>query len=832
MQWRGVVLEPSPSFFGQRSQRAWFEMTIKESVKKHRSDLGALLILILMILWFAGGMVWDNQVPFFRDLGLYFYPIRFSLAEAFRAGELPLWERHIAMGFPLLADFQSGVFYPPHLLFLFLPFFDAVRVVFVFHYLIAVTGSYFLCRRWNYPPYQAIIGALLFTLGGTMVSLTNLLNHFQSAVWLPWGVLLWEKFLDECCWRNFIILTLVLLLQLLGGSPEIYVMSALLLMLDGLTVQKAKGHVRFTRMVCQLSAVNLLVAGLAMAQLLPTIELFLESRRQEPMPYAEAASWSLHPMALLNLIFLDKTVEMGMSRGAQLFFSSDIPFFISYYFGAIFLFGFGLWLCYSSTKERIILGGLIGISLLLAFGAFTPVYPFLFEQVPVFRAFRYPEKLFFMTQAFLLFAALKGLFRFLKPDHNPSKRGWVLLSVLFGLLFVVYLLLRFSPELLFHFIVQSKTVPLPFYLTLDNAAAALVSLERQLALMVGLMVLFLVGKSGHLRSSMFQVLLTALVFIDLNWAHQGQQYLLNPAPVLHGPKVLAAPDQDPKRLFFHPHGANLHPSYFSIHRPPSTPYREIHSIIFGNFLPNSGVFFGFEYMQDVNALAKEAYTTFLRFINQIEPVRRFRLLGALNVKYVVSFRELDASGITLVQHFPEYPSWLYTIDRVAPRAYIVQQTREEETPAKVLEYLASEQFDPNLEVTLDKRVPITPNGNFESAAKISEYANQRVVVNTSSNGSGILVLTDSFFPGWRVYVDGREEQILRANYFFRGVALTQGEHSVEFRYEPYWFKVGAIGSILTLVSVGAVSLGLFYRRRRKAASDLANAQERTPSYVY
>jgi uncharacterized membrane protein YfhO len=170
---------------------------------------------------------------------------------------------------------------------------------------------------------------------------------------------------------------------------------------------------------------------------------------------------------------------------------------------------------------------------------------------------------------------------------------------------------------------------------------------------------------------------------------------------------------------------------------------------------------------------------------------------------------------------------------VVPRAYIVQKTREEETPAKILEYLASEQFDPNLEVTLNKKIPITPSGNFESTAKISEYANQRVVLNTSSNDSGILVLTDSFFPGWRVYVDGKEEPILRANYFFRAVALTPGEHNVEFRYEPYWFKVGAIGSVATLLSVGAVSFGLFhYRRRRKAANALADTREKIPNYVY
>ena len=88
-----------------------------------RRDYLFLSFAVAMVLWFGHEMVWGGKVPFFRDLGTYFYPMRFSLAESFRLGELPLWDRHMAMGFPLLADFQSGTFYPPHLLFLLLPFF-------------------------------------------------------------------------------------------------------------------------------------------------------------------------------------------------------------------------------------------------------------------------------------------------------------------------------------------------------------------------------------------------------------------------------------------------------------------------------------------------------------------------------------------------------------------------------------------------------------------------------------------------------------------------------------------------------------------------------------
>ena len=112
-----------------------------------------------MVLWFTWEMVWGGKVPFFRDLGPYFYPMRYSLAQSFRAGELPLWNRYMAMGFPLLADFQSGTFYPPHLLYLALPFWTAVRAIFVLHFFYCSYGGLHAL-----PPVE--LSPILSNLGG------------------------------------------------------------------------------------------------------------------------------------------------------------------------------------------------------------------------------------------------------------------------------------------------------------------------------------------------------------------------------------------------------------------------------------------------------------------------------------------------------------------------------------------------------------------------------------------------------------------------------------------------------------------------------------------
>src|SRR6476646_10092957 len=156
------------------------------------ADLLTLTFLFIAVTIFSGEMAWGGKVPFFRDLNHYFYPLRYSLSTAFQAAEVPLWNRHMGMGFPLLADIQMGLFYPPHWLLRILPLFDAVRAIYLLHYFIAVGGAYLLWRYWEYPPYQAAVGALVFALGGTMVSLLNLLNHFQSAAWLPWSALIWQ----------------------------------------------------------------------------------------------------------------------------------------------------------------------------------------------------------------------------------------------------------------------------------------------------------------------------------------------------------------------------------------------------------------------------------------------------------------------------------------------------------------------------------------------------------------------------------------------------------------------------------------------------------------
>ena len=100
------------------------------------------------------------------------------------------------------------------------------------------------------------------------------------------------------------------------------------------------------------------------------------------------------------------------------------------------------------------------------------------------------------------------------------------------------------------------------------------------------------------------------------------------------------------------------------------------------------------------------------------------------------------------------------------------------------------------------------NGEVEFISETNNRLSLRVEAKTES----ILVLSDTYYPGWKVFVDGRKERILRANYNFRAVPLSKGIHQVEFRYDPVSFKLGAGLSIIGVIS--CIIIGWSSRRRK------------------
>jgi hypothetical protein len=783
--------------------------------------------LMAMLVYFSYEMIFSGKIPFFRDLVTYFYPIKFSVAEAFKAGELPLWDSHMATGFPIIAGFQSAVFYPTSVAFYLLPFFSAIQFTFVFHYALAATGSYVLFRSWKSSVYVSLIGAILFTFGGTIVSLTNLLNHFQSAVWLPWVIFFWERAVGTRQWKDIATFSIVALCQILGGSPEIFLLSIGLVVLDTFRLYQEEQLRGLFPVAGILLGSGCIILGLGMLQFLPTAELIMQSRRDQPIPPYEAFSWSLHPASLIGFLLPTLEADASLSIGLRLLLTDGVPFLLSHYLSVIAVLAFCCWFHAARARERAVVLALVGGSLLLAFGRHTPVYPFLYEWIPVLRMVRFPEKYSYVTFALLIFIAARGL-RQMDGDRK-SHASWVAASSIFGVWFVIYLVFCIQPQLLAD-LVHSRN-PSEAFLGPNptTIAAILVNLEKQMAISLTLALLFGLNRFGVLRLTLLRPLLVVTVFLDLSSANKPLHFLRDKNVVQSAERILEKPPADPSRVFYYPPADNLHPSFMKV--SGKLTYEKGTEIALNNLLPNAGMLYGFEYFQDLDALGRRSYSDFLNFINALPGDHRGRLLRALNVKYVVALHPLDVRGLKLIREFPEHYSRLYEVMDRVPRTYLASHPIYDQDPMSTLRRMSSESFDPLTDVVVNASTLVAPKLSLRGGAKITTYQNNRVQIDAQLSESGILILADAFYPGWKAFVDGKEQNILRANYLFRGVELPAGAHKIEFVYDPLSFRVGLAISLLTVMFLVAVPSLRAIRRGRlveHAPSALSQQPARGP----
>jgi len=103
--------------------------------------------------------------------------------------------------------------------------------------------------------------------------------------------------------------------------------------------------------------------------------------------------------------------------------------------------------------------------------------------------------------------------------------------------------------------------------------------------------------------------------------------------------------------------------------------------------------------------------------------------------------------------------------------------------------------------------------NLESAVRVVTYENNRIILEVDSPEAAFLFMSEAHYPGWKAYVDGREEEILRADYVFRAIPVGPGSHRIEVVYQSLSFKVGLAVSLLTIVMLGGVWLIFTIRKR-------------------
>lgn len=98
---------------------------------------------------------------------------------------------------------------------------------------------------------------------------------------------------------------------------------------------------------------------------------------------------------------------------------------------------------------------------------------------------------------------------------------------------------------------------------------------------------------------------------------------------------------------------------------------------------------------------------------------------------------------------------------------------------------------------------------LKAEVQCSRPSPNEVVLHSESNRAALLVLTDTFYPGWSATIDGAPVAIGRANLLFRAVPVSAGKHLVRFNYLPPCFLTGMAlaGAALLLLMIAGPMIG-------------------------
>ena len=752
-----------------------------------------LTLVFWLPIWCGAGFVGG-------DIYSYFFPQKVIYSEALHAGELPLWNAHAGFGYPLLAESQTGIFYPPNLLlYSWLDAHSAFHVSFLLHYIAAFVFSTFAARRLGLSLLPSWLTALVYVYGW-FPPRTCVEWAIIGGTWLPAALWCAESFLGTRRWRYAIGLSGVLAVQLLAGHFQIAWFTLLLLavyvparawivssgpkpMADGRWLLSQ--HIRSTTFAY---AAMLCGLGLAAVQLVPTFELKQRSQRaavgkEHELDFGAIPPWYWTQTFLPSHWYSPLTDREGAFRESPpLGHSRTNSAEAHLYFGLAPLMLFtacivGL-LRAVVAKRSVDRFVLFWLAVAIVSGLYTSGWLLpLTRHLPGFSYFQGLGRYGLLTTWAVAVLVGSVTDRFLRSPDVSRGMAWTLIVGSIWSLSVWYLLgddvaavmtqvPTFNPLTLMATNAQG-TGPLMALLQLCVLMAAIIGVSavlwwlserpRAIDVRVGLIGLVLLTTAVEFWTISRLVTFTQIV-------ESPPLKSLEQSPVRQ--KLLEAAQTRPTLRLFAP-GANL-PSTLGV---SSTP-------IYLTFGPA-------EYVDDSlrlpdDWLRRGGVTHLLSF--EPQPLAESMQLVWQGDDPFLN-RAWGRSG---------QPLYLYEFKQSLGRAQL-----------RALD-------GKSLETTAGKLT------GFNSRANAVECL-------VGLHEASVLVLADLDYPGWSVTVDGHAAESLRIDNLFRGVRLEPGSHRVAWSYQPRSVLIGAAITMVTLLMLAAAAHVRFWHPQRLAWLDDATA---------
>lgn len=738
----------------------------------------ALLVMVLAVLFpgvFLRGEIampgeliykyapWNSSTPSAAEVPsnwltqdvLSAFNVFYLLVEtAFEQGEWPLWNNMQFTGAPLLANYQTAVFYPPRLIH---RLFDLHTATTAFMML-----KFFLCGMTAYICGRGLgrsVWASRFLSLGWMLCLYNVTWCYwplpDVSAWLPLMFLAIEFILDRRYRRGFSLLAFSATLFMLAGHPE-----------TALTMGAFLGIYFVLRVTLDGPQISrkLLTAGLAWAvvlavcaiQLLPFLEYLPNSFTLENRPNSDEGTAYALPVLSVVLIWVPRFFGM-MTDGN---FWAGAPANSNY--SAMFYIGVTAWITavagVAAGRRRKAICLAIPALLSLALVLDTPIAGVV-KSLPLLNATRSGYFAGFGLFAVLLIAASGVDNWFDRPRNLREAYPAIGMAAITATVVTVFYFVH---------IMAIHEAGVSGYVLTQVTIAMLFCGSAVLALVLGGM--------KRIPAQVAKAVLVMLLVSDLLIAGRGI-IPTSPRETFFPDTALtrqAAALDTPARVRILPMFAPSVPPGFV------TPYgiEQFHG--YDAIIPA-------RFMHFVSLMARGGWDK----MSRVSAVDQIWTREGVPIDIV----EADAVGeFEGVQVFHERAAF--------DRAFLVGSARAIDDWRELFKATLDDDYDPSKEILADwlpeGNLPQSDSGNL-GRVRIAERTTNTVRLEVNALEPCYLVVADAFFPGWVADVDGDSVEVFPAYHAFRGIHVPQGEHSVMFAYRPWSFQFGLTVSTVALV---------------------------------
>lgn len=781
-------------------------MSLKSFIIKNKYPI---LIILLTLVFFWKILLNPTSYLYLEhyqsDLIEQHYVWNFYMHDSFQNfGYMPLWNNLVYAGIPYYGFSNAQALYPQTLLFLIFPVHILFGQLFIFNFLFAGLLLYFLMRILKIDEFSAFIAALIYIFNARTIAYipAGYPNMMPMLLLTPAIFLFSELAIRK---RNFFygfLVSIAIAMQALGVHAQFLLYSYFFVFLYFLyriiIIYKEKKNfgdiIRLTSIFLVIILVSLLLASI---QLLPTLELSNYHSRSVGLEY-EFASMGSYPFSYL-ITFINPT-----------FFGSFID---DTYWGPYAYWGFVIYMgilalllvlfsLFYKNKYSIFFIIMALLSLFLAFGKYTPLHFLFFKFVPGFSIFRSPFRIMFFFTFF--FSVLAGFgMNYIIKALKSKKRLMVNITkllIIFSLISIFFTagiflgksqIIGYGTNTL-EARYASSTLdlePLDFYLDKIEPSFNWISYGfTVLSIMLVLITIaFYLRIKNKISMKTFKIFIVLILILDLWLYSMPYIQVKNPNEIFKESEIV------------------------NFLRTDDGHYRVFDMTDFPFALPQhiAGIY-DIQIIGGYDAVQLRHYYEFIAKIGERKPIQSTRIpiidvinpkmLDLLNVKYIITEEEFSDERYSLDFKQDDYN--VYSNKESLPRAYVVPNAIVLKNKDEILETLSGQDFDNKEYIIIEEfgEWNLENKGTFKEA-KVSYYSPHNIIVDIEMDNPGYLVLSETWYPGWKAYDNGEEIKLLRVNHVLRGAYIKEGEHQVKISYEPDHFRIGKIISLITLVLI-------------------------------